>query len=162
MQFGPVVRAASLLLVLAAAVAFAAVSLRVRGAELAALRIFLMALVLLLGAGAVEVWGVGHRLVPGGIERVAPARPRATLRWRDVISLEWSARTGWYEVRVRDGETVRVYGQLRGLPAFARAALEGVPAPVLDASPGLRERLALVASGREPPDEPEREEWKTR
>jgi hypothetical protein len=162
MQFGPVVRTVSLLLVVAAATALLVVSLRVRGAELGVVRIFLVVLVLLLGAGVVEVFGVAHRLVPGGIERVAPARKRVLVRWSDVESVEWSARTGWYEVRARNGEVVRVYRQLTGMAAFARAALDGAPAHVLDANPGLRQRLELVARGLEPPDEPEREEWRTR
>ena len=160
LQFGPFARAISILLVAAAVVALLVVSSRGRGTDASVLRIFMIFVVLALGAGAVETFGVAHRLVPGGIERVAPARKRVLVRWLDVESVEWSGRTGWYEVRARNGEVVRVYQQLTGMQSFARAALGGIPADVLDARPEVRQRLEQLASGVEPPDEPEREDWR--
>jgi hypothetical protein len=160
MQFGTGVRLGVALLVASAATALLAVSLRQRGGDASALRLFLLLVLVALGAATIEVFGVAHRVTPQAIERVAPWRQRATLRWSEVTSLEWSGRTRWYEVRGRSGARVRVYQQLTGMATFARAALEGVPAAVLDAQPGLRRRLELHAQGIEPPGEPEREEWR--
>jgi len=159
MQFGAVVRLVAALSFCAAATALLVLSMRYRGSDSNVLRIFLLLLVVAFGAGAIEVFGVAHRVTPQGIERVTPWRKRAAIRWPEVTSLEWSGAARWYEVRARNGELVRVYQQLKGLPTFAGAALDGVRAEVLDAQPGLRHRLEQVARGIEPPREPEREEW---
>jgi Bacterial PH domain len=160
MQFRPLVRATSVLLLVVAAAAGLMVSARHRGAEAGALEVFLALAVLLLGAGAVEVLGVAHRLAPDGIERVAPGRKRTLVRWSDVVGIDWIATTRWYELTSRDGERVRVYQQLSGLPSFARAALDGIPAEVVDARRGLRRQLEQASRGVAPPDDSEREEWR--
>lgn len=147
MQFGPAARATCAALLLAAAVALVALSMRSRTTEGSALKAFLAVAVLMLGAATIEVFGVAHRLLPGGIERVAPGRTRGILRWANVVDVEWSPRTQWYEVRTRDGEMVRVYQQLGGIAAFARAALDGLPAEVLEARPELRQQLEATARG---------------
>ncbi len=162
MQFGPAARAVCAVLLVIATVSLVMFSLRSCGTEGGALKAFLGFAVLLCVAATVEVFGVAHRLVPGGIERVAPGRARLVLRWGDVVHFEWSPSTRWYELRTRAGERARVYAQLSGIASFARAALEGVPAEVVDATPGLRSQLEAQARGVEPPGAVERDEWQGR
>ena len=161
MHFGPVVRGVCALLFAGSVGALVLVSARYRGSDASALKTFLTLAVLILGAGTVELFGVSHRLVPGGIERVAPMRKRLVIHWPDVVAIEWSPVLRWYEVTAGDGERVRVYQQLTGIPAFARAVLEGVPAAVIDARPGLRGQLENASRGVSPPAEVERDEWRT-
>ncbi len=158
MRFSPVVRAACVLLLVAVAIAGAVASGR-QGSGAMVLRIFLAVALGLIGLGTVEVLGVAHRLVPGGIERVAPGRRRVLIRWSEVVAIEWIAEARWYQLTSRSGERVRVYQQLRGVSSFARAALEGVPPQVIAARPGLRRQLELASQGV-PPPEPERDEWR--
>ncbi len=159
MQFGPVERATCALLLVVGTLALVLFSMRSRATEGGALKAFLVIAVLMCGAATVEAFGVAHRLVPGGIERVAPGRARVMLRWVDVVDIDWSPTTRWYEVRTRAGERARVYVQLSGIASFARAALEGVPCEILDVRPGLRRQLEAQAGGVAPPGAAERDEW---
>lgn len=159
LQFGAGVRAVVVLLLVAALAAFLILSTRHRGGSQVP-RLFLLAAILALGAATVDVLGVAHRLRPDGIERVTPWRRRALVRWSDVTSIEWVGSTRWFEVRSRRGEGVRVYAQLTGVAAFARAVLDHVAADVIDAEPGLRALLERLARGIPPPDEPEPEAWR--
>jgi len=161
MQFGPVLRGMCVLLFVAVAAALVMVSMRYRGADAGALKAFLALALVLIGAGTVEVLGVAHRLVPGGIERVAPGRKRILVRWPDVVAIDWIPRTRWFELTSRHGVRVRVYQQLSGLAAFAQAVLDGVPADVIDARPGPRRQLERTSRGLAPSDDGEREEWRT-
>ena len=160
LQFGPVVRGTLALLLAAAAAALVGVSMRYRGADARFLRITLAFFLVVLGGSGVEIFGVAHRLVPGGIERVTPWQKQLVVRWADVTSVSWSAPVQAYEVRTRNGEVVRVYQQLTGIASFARAALGGIPPSVLDADPGVRSRLEQLSRGEPPPDEPEPEPWR--
>lgn len=160
MQFGAAARAVTLLLLAVAVVGFVLLTTRLRGNETNVPRLLLAAVVLALGAATVDVFGVAHRLRPDGIERVTPWSRRAVIRWSEVTSIEWVERARWFEVRARGGERVRVPEQLGGMASFARSILEGVPAAVLDARAGLRQRLELLAGGTRPPDEPEPEAWR--
>lgn len=159
LQFGPVVRAVAVLLLALAVAVFVVVSARARAGS-GAPRIFLLAVILVLGAAVVDVLGVAHRLGPDGVERVTPWRRRALVRWSEVTSLTWVETTRWFELRARGGERIRVHEQLTGMGAFARAALERVPAGVIDAQPGLRLRLERLARGASPPDAPPPEAWR--
>lgn len=160
MQYGAAARVAAALLLVVAVGALLFVGTRHHGAGSTAPKAFLVLASLALGAATVEVFGVAHRLRADGIERVAPWRARAVVRWAEVTSIEWVEATRWFELRARSGERIRVPRQLSGMAAFARAALEGVPAEVIDAQPGLRHRLEQLARGIEPPDEPEPEAWR--
>lgn len=159
LRFGAAARTASAALVAGTltALTVAAVDPGAGGAPLLA---FLAFAVAATGAAAIEVFGVAHRLTSDGIERVTPWRRRVAIRWSDVASVEWTGRAGWFELRSRTGDTVRVYRQLAGIATFAAAALEGLPAGVIDGRPGLRERLEQLARGEEPPDVSDREEWR--
>lgn len=160
MQFGPMVRGGCVLLLVAVIAAGVVASMRSRGADAEALTAFLALAFLLIGAGTVEVLGVAHRLVLGGIERVAPGRKRVVVRWPDVVAVAWMPSARWYELRSRDGVRVRVYQQLSGIASFAQAVLEGVPAQVIDGSPGLRRRLEQTSRGQPAPDDSDRDEWR--
>lgn len=160
MQYGALARVAAALLLVLAVAALLFVGTRHHGSGSTAPKVFLVVASLALGAATVEVFGVAHRLRSDGIERVAPWRPRAVVRWAEVTSLEWVEATHWFELRSRSGERVRVSRQLTGMAAFARAALEGVPAHVIDARPGLRHRLEQLARGVQPPDEPDPDAWR--
>lgn len=160
MQFGTATRIVILLLLAAAVVGFLLLTLRDRAGGAEVPRVLLGAVILALVASAVDVFGVAHRLRPDGIERVTPWSRRAVIRWAEVTSVEWVERTRWFELRARSGERVRVPERLSGVAAFARAVLEGVPAQVLDAGPGLRARLEQLARGERPPEEPEPEAWR--
>ena len=159
MQFGRVVRGTCLLLLVGVAAALAVASMR-RGPDAAALTAFLALALVMLGAGTVEVFGVAHRLVPGGIERVAPGRRRALVRWEDVVAVEWIPSARWYELTSRDGVRIRVYQQLNGIASFARAVLDGVPARVIDGRPDLRRHLERSSRGQPLPDDSDREAWR--
>jgi hypothetical protein len=160
MQYGAPARISAALLFVVAVAALLLVGTRHHGAGSGAPKVFLVVASLALGAATVEVFGVAHRLRPDGIERVMPWRPRAVIRWAEVTSLEWVEATHWFELRARSGERVRVHRQLTGMVTFARAVLEGVPAEVIDARPGLRQRLEQLARGATPPDEPDQEAWR--
>lgn len=160
MQFGLAARATCALLFLLAAAGLVLFAMRSRATEGGVAKAFLAIAVLMCGAATVEVFGVAHRLVPGGIERVAPGRSRAVLRWADVVDVQWAPAVRWYEVRTRAGELVRVYAQLSGIRSFARAVLDGVPPPVIDGRSGLRQRLEAEVHGVSPDGEADREEWR--
>ncbi len=160
MQFGALARGLTVLLLVASAVAFLVLTVRDRGGQWTIPMFLLAALTLALVGASVDVFRVAHRLRTDGIERVTPWSPRAVIRWSDVVSMEWIERTRWFEVRARSGERIRIPAQLEHLDAFARAALDGVPAAALDGQPGLRRRLEQLARGEPPPDEPEEEAWR--
>ena len=160
MQYGAAARVTVALLLVLAVGALLFVGTRFQGGGSTAAKTFLALVSLALGAATVDVFGVAHRLRADGIERVAPWRPRVVVRWGEVTSMAWVEATGWFELRARSGERVRVHRQLTGMVTFARAVLEGVPAEVIDARPGLRRRLEQLAQGIEPPDEPEPEAWR--
>lgn len=159
MQFGPVVRGACVVLLVGAAAALAVASMR-SGPDAAPLTAFLGLALGMIGVGTLEVFGVAHRLVPGGIERVAPWRRRALVRWADVVAVAWIPSARWYQLTSRDGVRIRVYEQLSGLASFARAVLDGVPAAVIDERPSLRRHLEGTARGESLPDDSDRAEWR--
>ena len=160
MQYGAAARVTVALLLVLAVGALLFVGTRHHGGGSTPPKVFLALVSLALGAATVDVFGVAHRLRADGIERVAPWRPRVVVHWAEVTSMAWVEATGWFELRARSGERIRVHRQLSGMAAFARAALEGVPAGVIDAQPGLRHRLEQLARGVVPPDEPEPESWR--
>lgn len=159
MRFGRLVRGTCLVLLVGVAAALGAVSMR-PGPDAVALTAFLALALLAIGAGTVEVFGVAHRLVPGGIERVAPWRRRARVRWADVVAVAWIPTARLYQLTSRDGVRIRVHQQLSGLASFARAVLDGVPAAVIDERPSLRRHLEGTARGESLPDDSDRAEWR--
>ncbi len=127
-----------------------------------ALQVFLAMLVAMLLFATIQVFGVAHRLVPGGIERVSPGRQRVILRWGDVAAIQWVPKARAFELQSRRRDRVHVEAQLTNMERFARAALEGIPPEVIDARPGVRQQLEQLAGGRTPPLEPDRDEWHVR
>lgn len=154
MRYPAPARIVVVVLLCAAVAGLVALSARSRGED-GLPRLFLALVVVALAAAAVDVFGTAHRLRGDGIERGSPWSRRVLIRWAEVSSLQWVERTGWFEVRSRRGDAIRVYQQLGGMASFARAVLDGVPAEVIDARPGLRHRLEQLARGEAPPAEPE-------
>jgi hypothetical protein len=160
MRYRPATRATSLVLLVFGVAVFVIVSFFRERHDVTVLQVFLAIVVLMLTSGTIQVFGIAHRLVPGGIERRSPFRQRVLVRWADVSAIEWVPRTRWYELASRRGERLRVAQQLTNVEAFARAALEGIPAEVIDARPGLRAQLDETARGISPPIDHDREEWR--
>jgi len=159
LRFGVVPRLLCAVFTAGAAVGLLVAAASYHGADSAAPIAFLALFLAAVVATAFEVFGVAHRMTPDGLERVAPWRPRVTIRWSEVTAFAWSGPTRSYDLRARGGERIRVYEGLTGIAAFARAALAGAPAEVLDAQPGLRQRLEERARGIPPPIETGREDW---
>jgi hypothetical protein len=158
MRFHPVARVATAVLLVVVVIASVIVA-RLREAHgLTLLQVFLGVVFLMLAAATLEVFGVAHRLVPGGIERVVAFRQPVIIHWADVVAIGWSANVRWYELRSSRGERLRVDQRLTAMDSFARAALEGIPGHVLDRQPGLRQQLENAARGLAPPDERDRGE----
>jgi hypothetical protein len=101
---------------------------------------------LLLWIGRIEVMGVSHRITPEALEGGSPWRKRVRIPWDAVASVRWSAANQGFEVRGKDGATVRISRWLDGLPALA-AALEAHGLLASDVvEPGARERLGPATS----------------
>ncbi len=159
LRYPPATRVTSVVL-LVFGISASVVVLMLRGVrDPNALQVFLAILVLMLLFATVQVFGVAHRLVPGGIERVSPGRQRVLLRWGDMAAIQWVPKTRAFELESRRHDRVRVEAQLTNVERFARAALEGISPEVIDARPGVRRQLEELARGRTPPLEPDRDEW---
>jgi hypothetical protein len=77
---------------------------------------------------ALEVFGVVHRFDQTGITSRIPWRPgRRALRWADVVSVRYNPVVGWYALRSRSGDVVRVSEKMSGLGTFAGEVLANVP-----------------------------------
>jgi hypothetical protein len=77
---------------------------------------------------ALEVFGVVHRFDQTGITSRSPWRPRRpVLQWADVVSVRYNPVAGWYALRSRGGDVVRVQEKMSGLGTFAGEVLANVP-----------------------------------
>ena len=74
-----------------------------------------------------------HTLTPDGLRYGKLLGAGGTLRWDEVRRLAWSESAKWFRLETTDGRVVRISAMLVGLPHFATAALERLPAGVVEA-----------------------------
>jgi hypothetical protein len=107
-------------------------------------------LFVLLGLPLVlEYFNARHSLRSDGLEYGRMLGGRGVLHWSDVIRLRYSQSMKWFRLDTRDGRVARISAMLVGLPEFARAALEHVPANAIDDA--TRKILDATARGDLPP-----------
>src|ERR1051325_1181465 len=75
---------------------------------------------------------VRHSLEPGGLKYQKPFADGGRLRWNEVARVDYSQSQKWFRIDTTEGEVVRVSALLVGLPEFARAVLDEVPAEYID------------------------------
>ena len=156
MQYGAAARVTVALLLVLAVGALLFVGTRFQGGGSTAAKVFLALVSLALGAATVDVFG-GGAPAPGGRHR---ARRALAAPGRGALGRGHVDGVGRGDGLVRAARAERRadprHRQLSGMAAFARAALEGVPAGVIDAQPGLRHRLEQLARGVGAPTSPSR------
>jgi hypothetical protein len=90
-----------------------------------------------------------HRLVPGGVNIFKWTYRVESIRWSDVVELQYKPKLRWFYFRTGEGRIGRLGAHLRGLSEFALQALAAVPASAMDDD--TRTILTETANGN-PPD----------
>jgi len=96
-----------------------------------------------------DYFNARHSLRSDGLEYGRMLGRGGVLHWSDVIRLRYSQSMKWFRLETRDGRVARISAMLVGLPEFARAALDHVPADAIDAP--TRTILEATARGDLPP-----------
>ncbi len=89
-----------------------------------------------------------HDVSEAGMDFGRPNGRRLAFRWDEVERVRHARSAGWFRIRLRSGEVVRVSVMLMGLPAFANKVLRHVPAARIDKD--ARALLQDAASGKLP------------
>jgi PH (Pleckstrin Homology) domain-containing protein len=90
-----------------------------------------------------------HTLRPDGLEYGRMFGGGGVALWCEIRRLRYSTSSKWFRLDTRDGRVARISAMLVGLPEFARAALDHVPADAIDAP--TRAILEATARGDLPP-----------
>jgi PH (Pleckstrin Homology) domain-containing protein len=91
-----------------------------------------------------EYFRVWYRLEPEGLRYRPLVKRRGFLRWTNVRRVGYSPSLHWFHIETADGAGVRLSTTLVGLPEFARAVLDEVPAERIEA--GARRVLAQIVA----------------
>lgn len=75
-------------------------------------------------------------------------RGMKSMHWADVAALRYNPLFRWFHLRSRSGDVARVSAMLKGLPEFARLALDHVAGEAIDAA--TAELLMHTAEGNPP------------
>jgi hypothetical protein len=103
----------------------------------------------LLGVPVIaEYLRVRHELESDGLRYRPLLHGAGTLRWTDIRAVRYSHAAKWFRLETASGQVVRISVMLIGLPTFARAALEKIPATSID--PMTRAILEQTAAGSPP------------
>jgi Bacterial PH domain len=89
-----------------------------------------------------------HSITEDGLQYGKLLGGRGVLRWREVRRLVYSESAKWFRLELSDGRVVRISAMLIGLPSFARAALDHVPAAAIAGD--TRTLLEATAAGNLP------------
>jgi hypothetical protein len=95
-----------------------------------------------------EYHRVRHEVVAGGLSYQTMLGKRGLMTWAEVRQLRYSESSKGFRVVGTRGEIVRISAMLTALPAFARAALDGVPRQFVD--PKALPVLEATAAGSPP------------
>ena len=90
-----------------------------------------------------------HSLRADGLQYGRMLGGGGVLHWSEVMRVRYSQAMKWFRLETRDGQVARISAMLVGLPEFARAALDHVPADAIDAP--TRAILEATARGELPP-----------
>lgn len=76
---------------------------------------------------------------------------RATMRWRDVVRVQYAPVNQWFVLESADGQKARLSTLLQGMPHAARLVLEHVPSSA-SVDSDTRAALKAFAQGMPPPE----------
>ena len=89
-----------------------------------------------------------HRLTPEGLHYGKMVGRGGLARWDEITRVRYSDTSKWFRLETADGRVIRVSVMLRGLPDFASAVLDHVPADSIDGR--AQEILDTIRLGKLP------------